>query len=113
MVILSAVLGDWGREAMNTILRNAWRSLRAGGRLIISETLLDDDRTGPFGARLLSLYVYLLTQGGDNFTFSEWRSILADAGIGNVEVIRTSQSGVRDMLICRKPYDECTPRHLA
>lgn len=105
LVILSAVLGDWDRDTIRTILHNAWMSLRPGGRLIVSETLLDDDRVGPFAARLLSLYVFLLTQGGDNYTEKEWRAILADAGIGDVQVIRSSESGVRDMLICSKPAD--------
>ena len=78
-VLLSAILADWGPEERARILANAAVLLRPGGLLLVSETLLDEDRTGPLLPALLSL-VMLAAMPGDSFTFSELRTVLEEAG---------------------------------
>jgi len=102
-VVLSAVLGDWDYEKRCQILKNSWAYLRPGGKLIISETLLYEDKSGPANAIFLSLYVLLLTQGGGNFSESEWREFLKSQNISNIQIIRDSENGFRDLIICTKP----------
>lgn len=103
VVLLSAVLGDWDLAWRRAILRDAWAATRPGGKLLISETILDDDERGPAGALLLNLYVLSLTQGGDNFTEAQWRAFLRDEGVERLEVVRDAANGSRDLIVCHKP----------
>jgi len=54
-VLLAGVLADFPPGARADLLVRARDLLRPGGRLLVSETLLDPDRTSPPGAALLSL----------------------------------------------------------
>jgi SAM-dependent methyltransferase len=103
IVLLSAVLGDWDFAHRSHILKSAWNLVKPGGRLVISETILDDDKSGSGGACLLSLYVLVLTQGGDNLTSEEWISFLKSNSIDDIEIIHDAKNGFRDLIVCRKP----------
>lgn len=103
VVILSAVLGDWDYEKRSKILKHAWAYLRPGGKLIISETLLDDDKCGPANTVFLSIYVLLLTQGGQNYSATEWKYFLEAQGLSDIKIIRDGQNGFRDLIVCTKP----------
>lgn len=102
VVLLSAVLGDWDGYWRSRIFRSAWAATRPGGKLLISETILDDDQRGPAGALLLNLYVLTLTQGGDNLTEHEWREFLKKEGVQTFEVVRDGSNGFRDLIVCHK-----------
>ncbi|MES2936784.1 MAG: methyltransferase [Pseudomonadota bacterium] len=106
VVVLSAVLGDWDEAKRRVIVENAWSQLKPGGKMLISETLLDEDRRGPSSAILLSLYVLLLTQGGHNFTPTEWQDFLGTAGINEVAFIHDHDNGYRDLIVCTKPLEQ-------
>ncbi|MEL7488191.1 MAG: methyltransferase, partial [Pseudomonadota bacterium] len=103
LALLSAVLGDWDEEKRAKIVAEAWRSVKPGGALLISETLLNDDENGPAQTVMLSFYVAALTGGGGNFSAREWRQFLHGLDINNIEIVRDRESGFRDLLICRKP----------
>ena len=46
-VMLSMVLHDWAEPRCRTILEKCWAALPRGGRVVIAELLVDDERTGP------------------------------------------------------------------
>ena len=101
-VLFSGVLGDFDDSARQTLLSRAHTLLHADGRLLVSETLFDDDGRAPLMPALLALNMLLATTGGDNFTFAEWQSILAQGGFGDVRVFRNHERGLRDLLIARR-----------
>ncbi len=98
-VLLSAILADWNEEERARILATAKRALRPGGHLFVSETLLDDDRTGPPAAAMLSL-VMLVAMRGDQLSGDQLRVELERAGFVDVRIRRGAP---RDLVIARLP----------
>ncbi|MDI1449987.1 methyltransferase [Polyangium sp. 6x1] len=98
-VLLSAVLADWSEDERARILAGALRTLRPGGYVFISETLLDDDGAGPTSAAILSL-VMLVAMRGDQLTGEQLRGELLRAGFVEAEVMRGSP---RDLVVARAP----------
>src|SRR5262249_52443592 len=101
-VLLGGVLADWDPEQRKQLLANAKRCLRSRGRLLVSETLLDDSNDGPLLPALLSLTM-LVGARGKNFTPTEVRTMLDAAGFIDVRVITNREFGVRDLVVAQKP----------
>lgn len=97
-VLLSAILADWSEPERKRILAGAHETLRPGGHLFVSETLLDDDRSGPLGPAILSL-VMLLAMRGDQLSGAELKREVEGAGFEDVRVIRGRP---RDLVVAAK-----------
>ncbi|MBB5448369.1 MULTISPECIES: methyltransferase [unclassified Paraburkholderia] len=102
IVLISAVLGDWSLDYQSRLLANAHFHLKSDGVLVVSETLLDDDLSGPILPTLMSLYVQILTEGGENFTPQALTRLLEDNGFGNVELYWNRAAGCRDTVLAKK-----------
>jgi len=98
-VLLSAILADWHKDERATILRHAYQALRPGGILLISETLLDDDRRGPLEPAILSL-VMLVGMRGDQLSGHELMLELETVGFHAPLVHRMSP---RDLVVAKRP----------
>jgi len=79
--------------------------LKPGGVLLITETLLDDDGLGPLRAGVISVYVLLLTKGGDNYPASFWREELSESGFEVGRVYRNADKGMRDIIVATKEVE--------
>lgn len=99
VVLLSALLADFPRAERATILRHARTALRPGGRVLVSETLLADDRCGPPRAALLSLLTLAVTRG-DQLSGAELIGELEDAGF-EAPVIHRGEP--RDLVVAVTP----------
>ncbi|KTC45106.1 hypothetical protein AO262_29320 [Pseudomonas fluorescens ABAC62] len=102
VVLICAVLGDWSHDYQVTLLANAHRHLKSGGCLVISETLLDDDLAGPILPAIMSLYVQILTEGGQNFTALSLVALLSDNQFDGIEVQLNRAHGCRDTVLASK-----------
>jgi SAM-dependent methyltransferase len=100
--ILSGVLADWGITERIQILHHARNLLKPGGLLLVSETLFNEQKNGPLQPAILSLCMLLAMQG-DNFTPSELESMLSEAGFVEVRFYFKTETGVRDLIMARKP----------
>lgn len=94
VVLLSAILADFPREERRLLLGRARASLRPDGRLLVSETLVDDDRRGPPKAVLFSLLLLAATRG-DQLSEADLRADLEATGFAIVHVHR---GGPRDLV---------------
>lgn len=102
IVVLSSLLGDWGREAQDKLLSNAYLHLKEGGLLIVCETLLDNNLSGPILPTLMSLYVQVLTHGGENFTEHKLLQLLENHLFHDITVSINRLCGCRDIITARK-----------
>ncbi|HZS41825.1 MAG TPA: methyltransferase [Polyangia bacterium] len=100
-VLLSGVISDFPEAERALVLRHAAQAVARGGRLLVSETLLDDARTGPALPALLSLFMLLSTRG-DNFTLPELRALLAQVGFPDLDFHSGAKSGLRDLIVARR-----------
>jgi hypothetical protein len=75
---------DWSEEKDIALLKNISKSLNSGGALIVSEWLLDDEKTGPVVPALMGMNMIIETEGGSNYSFAEISKMVAAAGFGNI-----------------------------
>jgi SAM-dependent methyltransferase len=101
VVLLSGILADFSADDCEAILANAARLLRPGGALLVSETLLEEHRTGPLVPALLSLLM-LAAMPGDSFTLSEITALLARGGFQVERHAPPSAPGRRDLIVARR-----------
>jgi phospholipid N-methyltransferase len=94
-VLLSAVLADFPVTERLAILRRARATLRTGGMVLVSETLLDEGRTSPPRAALLSL-VMLAAARGDQLSGAQLAAELVAAGFVRPRIHRDTS---RDLVI--------------
>lgn len=67
------------------LLKKVFDKLEENGIVIITEFLLDEDKTSPLFPALFSLNMLKQTKGGRAYTFSEIESWLKDVGFKNIE----------------------------
>jgi hypothetical protein len=74
--------------------------MEAGGRIILHEKLLHDDKTGPFAIAAFSITMLLSTEG-QQYSGGELSAMLTAAGFTDIEVKPTS--GYWSIVTGRKP----------
>lgn len=82
------------------ITERSFESLPAGGRILLHEMLLADDKSGPFAVAGYSVSMLLWTQG-QQFTGAELSAVLSQAGFAEVAVLPTY--GYWSLVTGRKP----------
>jgi len=102
VALLSMVLHDWSPEKDAPILEKCFQALPSGGALIVAELMMDDDKTGPAPAALMSLNMLIETEGR-NYTWAEYAGWLEDAGFEGLRRIPIISPGVNGLIIGRKP----------
>jgi O-methyltransferase domain/Dimerisation domain len=80
VLVMGRILHDWGLEEKLTLLRKAHQALPDGGRLIVYDTLIDDDRRENTFGLLMSLNMLIETQDGFDYTGADCRAWMADVG---------------------------------
>jgi acetylserotonin N-methyltransferase len=93
------ILHDWNEEKIRRLLAKIHASLPAGGALLIAERLLNEDRSGPVSTHMQSLSMLVCTEGRER-SLSEYRSLLREAGFGDVSA-RVTGSAL-DAILARK-----------
>ena len=99
VILLSMIMHDWSEEQDREILRKCHQALAPGGAVVISELLVNDEKTGPPPAALMSLNMLIETLGGRNYTPSEYRGWLKDIGFRDVQVIWFEAAGANGAVI--------------
>jgi hypothetical protein len=84
-VLMSYLLSAVGGADIPVLIDRARRALAAGGRLIIHDFMLDEDRSGPFSAAGFFLQYLTLRTDPVSFTAGEVESWLTTAGFEGIE----------------------------
>jgi len=101
LVLLSSICHMLGPEENRDLLSRASRALAPGGRVVVSDFVLDEDGAGPRQAVLFSINMLVGTPSGRSYRESEYAAWLREAGL--VDVARVRLPGPAHLLIGRKP----------
>jgi predicted O-methyltransferase YrrM len=85
VAFLSHIIHDYDEEKDVTLLKKIHASLNPGGAVIVSEWMLNDEKTGPVPSAMMGLNMIIETNGGRNYSFAEVSEMLKKAGFKNVE----------------------------
>jgi acetylserotonin N-methyltransferase len=85
---LGRILHDWGDERIDVLLRKIVGRLPSGGGLLIAETLVNNDRSGPVYSLMQDLNMLVCTDGKER-TAAEYQRLLEAAGFAKVDFCRT------------------------
>ena len=102
VILLSMILHDADEATNRTLLRKCHDALFPGGVVIISELLLDDDRTGPAEAALMGLNMVVETKSGRNYSEGEYSRWLSVLGFTNVHRIDFEAPGSNGAIVGKK-----------
>jgi hypothetical protein len=95
------IFHDWSTETNKLLARKSFDALPSGGRLFLSEILMDDEGTGPWPAAAFSLMMLTGTLG-KQYSLAEYQDILGSAGFTDVRAKR-SGGGYYSLVSARKP----------
>lgn len=101
-ILLSMIMHDWGEDRDRMILTKCWEALPSGGVVIISELLVNDEKTGPPSAALMSLNM-LVEAEGRNYTPSEYSRWLRDLGFRDIRTVWFEAAGANGAVIGHQP----------
>jgi len=73
-------------EENKTLLKKVFNSIEEGGSVIITEFLMDEDKSGPLFSALFALNMLKVTGKGNVYTFSQIKEWLIKIGFKNVEM---------------------------
>jgi (2Fe-2S) ferredoxin/SAM-dependent methyltransferase len=101
LVLLSSICHMLGPDENRDLLSRAARALAPGGRVVVSDFVLDEDGTAPQQAVLFSINMLVGTPSGRSYRESEYRAFLGQAGLAGVERVRLP--GPAHLVVGRKP----------
>jgi hypothetical protein len=91
------------KKAKNrALLRRSFEVLPSGGAVVISELLVNDEKTGPVPAALMSLNMLIETEGR-NYTPARIFGWLEEAGFRHIETVWFDAPSAKGVVIGRKP----------
>ena len=88
LYVLGRILHDWDDPKIDKLLRKIVFALPRGGALLVTETLVDDDRSGPIYTLMQDINMLVGTDGRER-TEGEYSALLRGAGFSTVQFRRT------------------------
>lgn len=85
LVLLSNICHMLDEAENRDLLRRCFAATTPGGRAVIRDFVVDDDRTSPKQAAVFALNMLVGTRGGSTYTEAEYRAWLLDAGYQSAE----------------------------
>ncbi|MDH3267592.1 MAG: acetylserotonin O-methyltransferase [Ignavibacteria bacterium] len=100
LILLSAIVHINNYEQNKMLIQKCADALNQNGMIIISDFVMDDDRTKPHHGALFSLNMLVGTANGDTYTEKEIREWFELAGLSKIE--RKNTSFGADLMIAVK-----------
>ncbi|MBX9580730.1 MAG: methyltransferase domain-containing protein [Gemmataceae bacterium] len=93
----------WPLGTVTALLARAHRALRPGGRVVILNSMMDDDEDGPLAAALDTAYfVALPAPGGMIYAWSDYEACLRAAGFVGVRRVALNLWTPQGVILARK-----------
>ena len=86
VIVMGHILHDWSLEQKRVLLARAHAALPPGGALIVYDAIIDDDRRRNAFGLLMSLNMLVETKAGFDYTGSDCRGWMHDAGFKETRV---------------------------
>jgi SAM-dependent methyltransferase len=102
VVLMSYLLSAVDGRAIALLLQRAFAALRPGGRVVIHDFMLDEDRSGPSSSALFFLHYLAYTPDAISFTPGELTPIITAAGFDSI-VQGVMIPEITMMIVARKP----------
>lgn len=83
VIYLGHILHSEGLEESAALLKECYRALRSGGRIVIAEMICNDEYSGPPSAQLFAVNMLVMTQEGCIFSERELGDMLKKEGFKN------------------------------
>ena len=90
LALLSAIIHMNSRKQNLRLYRKVSNALDPGGRVIISDYVMESDRTRPVSGAVFAINMLVNTRGGGTWTFEEIREDLEEAGFKDIAIIDQS-----------------------
>lgn len=100
LILLSAIVHINNYEQNKLLIKKCTDALNKNGIIVISDFIMDDDRTKPYHGALFSLNMLVGTANGDTYTEKEIREWFESAGLSKIE--RKNTSFGSDLMIAAK-----------
>ena len=100
LVLLAAICHMFSPEENKQLLQRAYATLAPKGRLVISDFILEADKTGPRFAALFALNMLVGTRAGSSYSKPEYDAWLKDAGFAEIKRVRVP--GPASLMIATK-----------
>lgn len=88
LVLISAICHMNGPQGNIDLLKKAYNALNPGGRVVIQDYILDNDKTSPKGAAVFAINMLVGTKEGSAYSEEEYSSWLREAGFGEIKRVR-------------------------
>lgn len=88
LAFVSAIIHQNSPAQNVDLYKKVFRSLEAGGRIVIRDHVMDYDRLHPKDGAIFAVNMLLGTSGGGTYTFEEINEDLSQAGFTNVRLIK-------------------------
>ena len=104
VMLLSNVLHDWSPEQNLVLAGKCHAALEDGGALVVTESFVNDDGTGPVTGAVSSLRMLIETAQGQNYSCGEYESVLRGAGFTDIARVDflLDAPGANGALVARK-----------
>jgi len=87
VVLLSNMIHMLGPEENQDLIRRCHAAMIPGGKLVIKDFIVEDERTGPPFSLIFALHMLLSTTGGDVYTRSQVAEWTSEAGFEGGELL--------------------------
>ena len=88
LALLSAIIHQNSPAQNLALYKKVRAALVPGGRLVIRDHVMNEDKTAPPSGALFAINMLVGTPGGGTYTYEEIRSGLAEAGFANIRLIQ-------------------------
>jgi (2Fe-2S) ferredoxin/SAM-dependent methyltransferase len=100
LVFISAICHMLSPKGNQNMLQRAKKALSPGGRIVIQDFILNDDKTDPPTAAIFALNMLVGTQKGSSYSAAEYRQWLKDTGFITIKEIKLP--GPTDLITAKK-----------
>jgi 3-hydroxy-5-methyl-1-naphthoate 3-O-methyltransferase len=103
VIVLSSILHDWDEKSNIGLLDKCFDALSPGGIVVVCESILNDDRTGPLDAALMGVHMLVETTGGKNYSGAEYKEWLSRAGFADIRHLTFAAPAANGVIVATRP----------